>query len=96
MLQALPLTPTDAIAVTAAPVFSVQLMLPVFAYAKPMPVNPSAMRNAERGMRWYALAGPLANLALTVLFGVGLRATGASSSVGPQVRRPNLSDPSAE
>ena len=53
-------------------------LLPVFAYAKPMPVNPSAMRNAERGMRWYALAGPLANLALTVLFGVGLRATGAS------------------
>src|SRR5207245_6002981 len=24
-------------------------LLPVFAYAKPMPVNPGAMRNAERG-----------------------------------------------
>ena len=32
-------------------------LLPVFAYARPMPVNPSSMRNPERGMRWYALAG---------------------------------------
>ena len=51
-------------------------LLPVFAYAKPMPVNPSAMRNPVRGMRWFALAGPLANLALSVVFGVALRASG--------------------
>ena len=30
-------------------------LLPVFAYARPMPVNPSSMRNPDRGMRWYAL-----------------------------------------
>src|SRR5437763_10627948 len=51
-------------------------LLPVFAYAKPMPVNPSSMRNPERGMRWYALAGPLANLAVAIVFGVALRAGG--------------------
>jgi Zn-dependent protease len=53
-------------------------LLPVFAYARPMPVNPSAMRHPERGMRWFALAGPLANLALAVVFGIVLRATGVS------------------
>jgi len=51
-------------------------LLPVFAYAKPMPVNPSAMRNSERGMRWFAVAGPLANLGLAAVFGVALRASG--------------------
>ena len=51
-------------------------LLPVFAYARPMPVNPSAMRNPDRGMRWFALAGPLANLGLAIVFGVALRATG--------------------
>jgi Zn-dependent protease len=51
-------------------------LLPVFAYAKPMPVNPTAMRNPVRGMRWFALAGPLANLALAAVFGVALRASG--------------------
>ena len=51
-------------------------LLPVFAYARPMPVNPSSMRNPNRGMRWYALAGPLANLAVAIVFGVALRAEG--------------------
>jgi Zn-dependent protease len=50
---------------------------PVFAYAKPMPLNPSAMRNPDRGLRLYALAGPGANLIVAVIFGLALRATGA-------------------
>jgi Zn-dependent protease len=52
------------------------LLLPVFAYAKPQPYNPASMRDPRRGGVWWALAGPLANLALAALFGVALRASG--------------------
>src|SRR5438445_9085243 len=49
---------------------------PVFAYAKPQPVNPSSFRNPGRDTVCYSVSGPLANLAIGVLFGLGLRATG--------------------
>jgi Zn-dependent protease len=49
---------------------------PVFAYGKPMQFNPSATRNPERSTVWFSLAGPLANLALAIPFGVGLRMMG--------------------
>ncbi|MFN2543597.1 MAG: site-2 protease family protein [Actinomycetota bacterium] len=54
-------------------------LVPVFAYAKPQPYDPAAMRNPSRGAVWWCLAGPLANLALAVAFGLGLRATGSSA-----------------
>lgn len=40
---------------------------PVFGYAKPMPVNPSNLRDPDRQTMWIALAGPGTNLALAVL-----------------------------
>ena len=56
------------------------LVLPVFAYAKPMPLDPSALRNPKRDQLWVAAAGPLANLILTIPAGLLLRA-GASGEV---------------
>jgi Zn-dependent protease len=53
---------------------------PVFAYAKPQAVNTSSFRKPVRDTVWYALSGPLANLALAFAFGLGLRALG---SFGP-------------
>jgi Zn-dependent protease len=38
--------------------------LPVFGWAKPVPVNPYNFRNPIRGMAWTSFAGPLSNLAL--------------------------------
>ena len=38
----------------------------VFGWAKPVPVNFSALRNPKRDMRWVAAAGPAANLAMTL------------------------------
>ena len=58
--------------------FATGYFVPVFAYAKPQPVNPSAFRNSTRGTVLWALAGPVTSLALAVIFGLGLRATGAA------------------
>jgi Zn-dependent protease len=57
---------------------------PVFAYAKPQPFNPSALKNPDRGVIWHALAGPLANLGAALVFGIALRLLdpGAGSTLG--------------
>lgn len=38
-----------------------------FGYAKPVPINPRNFKNPKRGMALSALAGPVANLILTVI-----------------------------
>jgi Zn-dependent protease len=48
--------------------------LPVFAYAKPMPLNPSNLRNPNRDTVFIALAGPTANLVLSIAAALALRA----------------------
>lgn len=45
----------------------------VFGWAKPVPVNPRYFRNPARDMMLVALAGPLTNFLLAILFGVILR-----------------------
>lgn len=47
----------------------------VFGWAKPVPVDPRRFRNPARDMMLVALAGPLTNFLLAVLFGLGLLAT---------------------
>ncbi|MBD8530341.1 MULTISPECIES: site-2 protease family protein [unclassified Massilia] len=49
----------------------------VFGYAKPVPIQFGNLRNPKRDMAWVALAGPLANLVMAVMwliFGVALGA----------------------
>lgn len=48
-------------------------LLPVFAYAKPMPLDPSSLRNPKRDQIWVAVAGLVANLALAFLGGLAIR-----------------------
>lgn len=43
-----------------------------FGYAKPVPVRVGNLRNPKRDMVWVALAGPAANLAMALAWGVGL------------------------
>lgn len=50
-----------------------ELLLPVFAYAKPMPVDPMALKNPRRDHAWVVLAGLIANLALTIPAGILIR-----------------------
>jgi Zn-dependent protease len=40
----------------------------VFGYAKPVPVRVRRLRNSKRDMIWVALAGPLSNLAQTLIW----------------------------
>lgn len=48
-------------------------LLPVFAYAKPMPHDPSSLRNPSRDAPLVAVAGLVANLALAVVGGIAIR-----------------------
>jgi Zn-dependent protease len=45
----------------------------LFGWAKPVPVNYSALRNPRRDMAWVAAAGPGANLVMAILWAVALR-----------------------
>lgn len=53
---------------------------PIFGYAKPMPVNPANLKDADRQMAVIAVAGPITNLLLAVVGSLGFRLTGG---VGP-------------
>lgn len=44
------------------PIGAVLLLLTGFGWAKPVPVNPNAMRNPRNGIIWTSLAGPFSNL----------------------------------
>ena len=45
----------------------------IFGYAKPVPYNPFALRDRRFGAAKVALAGPVANLAMAIIFGMLLR-----------------------
>jgi len=45
----------------------------VFAYAKPVPFNPYNLRDQKHGSGLVALAGPLANLIIALIFGLIIR-----------------------
>ena len=51
-----------------------EMLLPVFAYAKPMPVDPTMFRNPRRDQALVVVAGLGANLALATPAGLVLRA----------------------
>jgi Zn-dependent protease len=51
----------------------------LFGYAKPVPVDFGRLREPKRDMRWVALAGPMANLVMALLWAlldIGLAASG--------------------
>ncbi|MGH3141690.1 MAG: site-2 protease family protein, partial [Gaiellales bacterium] len=58
-----------------------ELLLPVFAYAKPMPVDPTYFKNPRRDVAYVVLAGLLANIALAIGGGLVIRA-GVTGELG--------------
>ena len=50
-----------------------ELLLPVFAYAKPLPLDPSYLRNPRRDALLVTISGLGANLALAIVGGVAIR-----------------------
>ena len=63
------------------PAFGAILGIPVIAWAKPVPVNPSRMRRPRRDMLWVSLAGPATNFLLMIVAALAARA--AYHSVDP-------------
>jgi len=77
-----PLKHLDIFGSILLPVFLIIIGSPfVFGYAKPVPYNPLNLRDKKYGPAKVALAGPAANLALAVLFGLVLRFLPASFGV---------------
>jgi len=51
------------------PLGTIMLFLVHFGWAKPVPVDPSFLKNPKRDMMWISLAGPTANIVSAVLLG---------------------------
>ena len=49
----------------------------LFAWAKPVPVNPAFFRNPRKGMMLVAMAGPATNLAIAIVLSVVLHLSGS-------------------
>ena len=57
--------------------------LPIFGYAKPVPVNPARLRNPRRDIILVSLAGPTTNLLLMVAAALGARAIHDTAGAPP-------------
>ncbi len=54
-----------------------------FGWAKPTPVDPGKLGHPKRDYSLVALAGPLSNLALALLFALAVKAGGSALAMGP-------------
>jgi Zn-dependent protease len=68
-----PISHIDPFGTIFLPIILMFLHLPVFGYAKPVPVNFSRLRGGRTGMMKVAAAGPLTNFVLAVASALALR-----------------------
>lgn len=80
-----PFSHIDPFGTVILPILLLLVHLPVFGYAKPVPVDFRRLRNPRRDMIAVALAGPLTNLVLAFLSGIGARYLAAQ--LGPESSR---------
>jgi Zn-dependent protease len=64
------------------PIGAVMLLIAGFGWAKPVMVNPYALRSGRQGMALVAAAGPLSNVAVALVFGVIARILGLAGVDG--------------
>ncbi len=62
-----PMAHADPIGTFMLPIFSMLTGLPMFGWAKPVPVNERNLKNPRKDMFWVAAAGPLSNVLLAVV-----------------------------
>lgn len=55
----------------------------IIGWAKPVPYNPSLLRNAAYGPALVGAAGPLSNIAVAVFFGLLIRVAGRWDAIAP-------------
>jgi Zn-dependent protease len=70
-----PFSHIDPFGTVILPAILLLLHMPVFGYARPVPVNFSRLRHGRTGMVAVAAAGPLTNLALAAASGAALHLT---------------------
>lgn len=68
-----PMAHIDWLGTVILPILSIITRIPLFGWAKPVPVNPRNLARPRQMMFWIALAGPLSNVLLFVL-GLGFYA----------------------
>jgi len=68
-----PIAHVDLFGTLILPALLLFAHLPVFGYAKPVPVDFRRLRDPRRGMIAVAAAGPLTNLAIAAISGVAMR-----------------------
>ncbi|HYL58356.1 MAG TPA: site-2 protease family protein [Candidatus Acidoferrales bacterium] len=68
-----PLSHIDPFGTIIMPAALLFMHLPVFGYAKPVPVNFGRLRNPRWGMMIVAAAGPMTNIALAIASSLGMR-----------------------
>ena len=64
-----PLRHIDPVGTILLPLLTLFVGGILFGWAKPVPVNFSALRNPKKDMLWVALAGPAANLVMALFWG---------------------------
>ena len=65
-----PIAHADIVGTVALPLLAIFTGLPVFGWAKPVPVMEGALKKPREDMFWIALAGPLSNFALALVGGI--------------------------
>jgi len=78
-----PLKHIDPVWTILVPIVTMLFSPLIFGAAKPVPVNFAALRNPKRDMIWVAAAGPLANLAMMVLWAILGRIVISMPASGP-------------
>jgi Zn-dependent protease len=68
-----PIRHIDPVGTILLPLLTLWLGGILFGWAKPVPVNFSALRNPKKDMLWVALAGPMANLFMVVCWVFALK-----------------------
>jgi Zn-dependent protease len=68
------------------PIGALMLIIARFGWAKPVIVNPAALRNGPRDMAIVAAAGPVSNLLVAVVFAVVFRVLDMSDTGGEFIR----------
>jgi Zn-dependent protease len=62
-----PMAHIDWLGTVAFPIIGIITGMPIFGWAKPVPVNPRNLKDVKNDMFWVALAGPMSNILLFVL-----------------------------
>ncbi len=67
-----PLPHLDLVGSILLPAFCIMAKMPVFGWAKPVPINPNRFERYRSGVIWVSMAGPLTNFLLAVVFTLAL------------------------